>query len=418
MKTILGMLFFYVLGFNAIAQSTVTIKGKIIGRESKSMFVIPRTTSTRSTDKPIVKIENNEFSYSFTPRNLEAYEIVFEDEYNKGAWRRVIFFPDTSNIEMTLYAMEDADKNIVKGGKLNENYYHYSGEENSRYQKVRDSLSERQRVLEKKDSYRSKEYELWRASLQKAKSQEEKLPLYKQQEEMQKTGRDLTPEGLKIRLSFDSLNNELLKWRYTYIKQNPSINNYYLMFNDVQYQAKQNRYLAMLIDETYKQYALRFPDHFYTKVVGDAIGGIVKVFPGNQFVDFAAPDLDGKIYTLSNEIKGKVAIINLWGSWCGPCIAKTKLVAPIYHRYKNKGFTIVNIAREFKDTQALKSRLKKEKFNWLNLVEMDDKAGIWNKYSVGDGGGVQVLVDASGVILAVDPTAEEVERIVKGLIAS
>jgi len=33
-------------------------------------------------------------------------------------------------------------------------------------------------------------------------------------------------------------------------KQNPSIANYYMMFNDVQYQAKNNRQLAALIDET------------------------------------------------------------------------------------------------------------------------------------------------------------------------
>ncbi len=172
----------------------------------------------------------------------------------------------------------------------------------------------------------------------------------------------------------------------------------------------------MLIDRVYKQYAITFPDHWYTKVVGDAIGGIVKIFPGNPFIDFTAPDLKGQEFTLSEQIKDKVALINLWGSWCGPCIAKAKLVVPIYNKYKNKGFTVVGIAREFKDTEALKSRLKKEQFNWLNLVEMDDKNGIWNKYSISNGAGIQVLVDAAGKILAVDPTAEEINGILKELI--
>lgn len=399
-----------------VALASVTLKGKIIGRDSKTMFIIPRTTSDRSKDKPIIKIINNEFTYTFVPKNLEAYEIVFEDEYNKGAWRPVIFFPDTSQIEMQLYAMDDADKNIIKGGLLNRSYFEYMSLEKARYQKKRDQLSEKTRLLNKAGNYWSKEHEALMEKLRQAKDQTEKLPLYQQREELQKVGRDLTPEGLKIRNSYDSLNRDLVKWRYAYIEQYPSISNYFLMYNDVQYQAKENRYLAMMIDEAYKQYASKFPEHFYTKVVGDAIGGIVKIFPGNQFIDFTAPDLSGKEFTLSAEIKNKVALIDLWGSWCGPCIAKAQLVVPIYKKYKDKGFTVVGIAREFKNTDALKNRLKKEEFRWLNLVEMDDKNGIWNKYSISNGAGIQVLVDATGKILAVDPTAEELEKILKNII--
>lgn len=416
MKIVFNFLLCILICTSSIAQTTVTLKGKVVGRDSKSIIIIPRTTSIRSEDKPIIKIVNNEFSYTFTPKHLEAYELVFEDEYDKGAWRPVIIFPDTSLIELDLNDMENADKNLIKGGKINRDYSVYMAMEKNRYQATRDRLSKQIRALEEANNYRSKEHAELMASLKKAKDQTEKLPLFQQREELQKTGRDLTPDGLKIRASNDSLTKDVVKWKYKYIKENPSISNYFLIYNDVQYQAKNNRDLAMLIDEVYKQYAITFPDHWYTKVVGDAIGGIVKIFPGNRFIDFTAPNLKGQEFTLSEQIKDKVALINLWGSWCGPCIAKAKLVVPIYNKYKKQGFTVVGIAREFKDTKALKNRLKKEEFNWLNLVEMDDKNGIWNKYSISNGAGIQVLVDANGKILAVDPTAEEINGILKELI--
>ena len=418
----MNKLFIFLICFSIsssiFAQTTVTLKGKIIGRDSKTMFIIPRTTSYRAKDKPVINIVNNEFNYAFTPKNVEAYALVFEDEYNNGAWNTIIFFPDTSCIEMQLNDENNTSKNSIKGGALNRSYSAYMAMEKDRYQTIRNVLSERTQLLEKTNRYRSKEYAALIANLQQAKDQVEKLPIYEQLEELRKTGKDLTPAGFNIWKSNDSLYRDLIKWRYTYMKQNPSISNYFLMFNDVQYQAKDYRYLAMLIDETYKQYAKTFPEHWYTKVVGDAIGGIVKIFPGNQFVDFTAPDLKGQTFTLSEQIKGKVALIDLWGSWCGPCIAKAKLIVPIYQKYKDKGFTVVGIAREFKNTEALKDRLKKEKFNWLNLVEMDDKNGIWNKYAIGNGAGIQVLVDQTGKILAVDPTAEEVEVVLKKLIKS
>lgn len=128
------------------------------------------------------------------------------------------------------------------------------------------------------------------------------------------------------------------------------------------------------------------------------------------FVDFTAPDLNGKEYRLSSLIEGKTALIDLWGSWCGPCIVKSRQVVPLYEKYQSKGFTVVGVAREFDNTDELLKRLNKEKFSWLNLLELDDKNGIWNKYTVPNGGGLTVLVDKAGKIVAVEPTAEEIEQ--------
>ena len=57
--------------------------------------------------------------------------------------------------------------------------------------------------------------------------------------------------------------------------------------------------------------------------------------------------------------------------------------------------------------------LAQDGYPWLNLLELRDENGIWNKYGVSNAGGITVLVDRDGTILAIHPTAEEVERILQ-----
>lgn len=81
---------------------------------------------------------------------------------------------------------------------------------------------------------------------------------------------------------------------------------------------------------------------------------------------------------------------------------------PVYEEYKDKGFTVVGVAREQNGTEAMEAAIRKDGYPWLNLVELNDAGHIWAKYGAGHAGGRIVLVDANGIIMAVDPTADEV----------
>ena len=128
-------------------------------------------------------------------------------------------------------------------------------------------------------------------------------------------------------------------------------------------------------------------------------------------VDFSAPDLEGNMVKLSDQIKGKVALIDLWASWCGPCRRLSSSMIPIYEAFKDKGFTVVGIARENNNTDAMKKAIEQDKYPWLNLVELNDKGNIWEMYGAGNSGGCTYLVDKDGKILAIHPSAEEVTKI-------
>lgn len=52
-------------------------------------------------------------------------------------------------------------------------------------------------------------------------------------------------------------------------------------------------------------------------------------------------------------------------------------------------------------------------YPWMNLIELNDKAQIWSKYGIPNAAGSTFLVDNTGRILAINPSAEEVETILE-----
>ena len=58
--------------------------------------------------------------------------------------------------------------------------------------------------------------------------------------------------------------------------------------------------------------------------------------------DFALTSLDGDSITLG-DLKGKVALINFWATWCPHCKGQMPSMERIYRKLKDKGFTILAV---------------------------------------------------------------------------
>lgn len=63
---------------------------------------------------------------------------------------------------------------------------------------------------------------------------------------------------------------------------------------------------------------------------------------GQEAPDFSFPTTDGKTARLS-DYRGKVVLVNLWATWCGPCRMEVPDLVAAYNRYEQRGFTVLAV---------------------------------------------------------------------------
>jgi thiol-disulfide isomerase/thioredoxin len=56
-------------------------------------------------------------------------------------------------------------------------------------------------------------------------------------------------------------------------------------------------------------------------------------------------DLDGKTFKLS-DYTGKVVVVNLWATWCGPCRVEIPELIKLSNEYKSRGVEMIGLTSE------------------------------------------------------------------------
>ncbi|MEV4438043.1 TlpA disulfide reductase family protein [Streptomyces sp. NPDC049577] len=59
--------------------------------------------------------------------------------------------------------------------------------------------------------------------------------------------------------------------------------------------------------------------------------------------ELSGKTLDGKDLDVAKDFKGKVVVLNVWGSWCSPCRAEAKNLVAVANDYKDKGVQFVGL---------------------------------------------------------------------------
>lgn len=93
-------------------------------------------------------------------------------------------------------------------------------------------------------------------------------------------------------------------------------------------------------------------------------------------------ELDSKVYgkVKPADLKGKVVLVSLFATWCGPCqLELAEVQSTLWPKYKdNKNFTMLVIGREHTDEQLTKYNERK-KFTFP--LYPDPKREVFSKFA-------------------------------------
>ena len=408
----------FVLSFEMLfAQNETTIKtsiyGEVIDRpNSKNLLLVKAFDDARHDKIATIPIIDGKFEYILNSDEILAFELIFEEEFYKGAMMPITFFSENDILRLKLNDSEKFLENKIEGGKLNHKLNHFNTTIKEKFYDKYKSIEEEYKDIQREQFF-SEAYHEVITKLKNAKTQEEKVPVYKEMESLQKSGLDKSELGKEKYAKSKILFDAYLKDKYDYIINNLDEVSFHMVIEDLM-GIKYNNVDEALIRNAFKVLKEKFSNHSYTKLGANLLHALKDLKPGGQYVNFTATDINGNTFEFKSVLeKNKVVLLDLWATWCGPCIAKTRLVKPIYEKYKDKGFTILGVAGEFESLGRYHKFMKKEQWEWQQLIELDKQNGIWEKYNVMNGGGGMFLIAGSGEVLAVNPSAEEVDAILK-----
>ena len=110
--------------------------------------------------------------------------------------------------------------------------------------------------------------------------------------------------------------------------------------------------------------------------------------------DFTFPGLDGKMVSLS-DYKGKVVLVNIWATWCPPCVREMPSMEKLYAKFNNDGFTILAIDM-MEEADSVRAFKEEYKLNFPILLDFDGSvAQFYNVMSIP----TTYIVDQEGYII-------------------
>ena len=122
---------------------------------------------------------------------------------------------------------------------------------------------------------------------------------------------------------------------------------------------------------------------------------------GDKFPDFKATDIDGETWT-SADVKGKIMVLNLWFTGCGPCRAEM----PELSTWKDEMPDVMFFSSTYEDARRARPVLESKKFNWIPLVNDTQ----FTKFMGSNGYPLTVVIDKEGIVAKVEYGTSSVQR--------
>jgi thiol-disulfide isomerase/thioredoxin len=116
--------------------------------------------------------------------------------------------------------------------------------------------------------------------------------------------------------------------------------------------------------------------------------------------------------TLEKDLKGKVVLVDFWGTWCGPCLALMPDLKRFQETYANERFAILGVHSE-QEVETLDDYLRENPKSWPNIP--DTNGELAEAFAVPHYPGIY-LFDRQGKLRAAVPFRPAMESAIRKLL--
>ncbi|WP_162817782.1 TlpA disulfide reductase family protein [Niabella yanshanensis] len=188
-----------------------------------------------------------------------------------------------------------------------------------------------------------------------------------------------------------ALSDSMLFRRLAFIKSYPSLYISSWIFSTVI--AKSDKIAAETLLKLYNDL---MPDSYKNTRAGmyteDLIQNKINIASKAQFPTFSVVDTKGNLIE-SLHLRGKYVLVQIWASWCKPCIEELPMLTAIHNKYKEAGLELISFSID-EDSTAFKKAIDKYAMNWKQILDSQ----LYN--SLGGGGIPKIyLLDKLGVVI-------------------
>ena len=132
---------------------------------------------------------------------------------------------------------------------------------------------------------------------------------------------------------------------------------------------------------------------------------------GDMSIDFSYPNIFNEMISLSS-FKGSLVYIDVWATWCGPCIAEIPSLKRLQKDYENMDIIFLSVSVDT-DKEAWKKMLIEDQLGGVQLWA-DGWSQVTKSYAIF---GIPrfMLVDKSGKLISVDaprPSSNEIRLMI------
>lgn len=116
---------------------------------------------------------------------------------------------------------------------------------------------------------------------------------------------------------------------------------------------------------------------------------------GAMMPEYSAMWLDGSKFELEKR-RGKVVLLNLWATWCGPCRFEIPELQAIHDRYAAKNFEVIGVSVDESGVDSVREFVKEHDMTYPVALDAEGKLANVFQTSVLP---TSVVIDRNGRIV-------------------